>query len=99
MKTLLVLTFCLLAQIEAYRLPGLGQYAKTDNEYPTFQVGKFLSAIRNHIASYAGATEPEQPRPTKKPKQRHRHGHGYGYGPHGEKLIGVNCIGDENFSY
>ena len=80
MKTpLLVLALCCLLQTEAY-IPGLGDFAKADNEYPTFQVGKFLSAIRNHIAN-----EPEQGQTEAK------HKHRYEYVRHGDKLM--KCIG------
>ena len=47
MKSLvaLVLIFSML-QMEAYRLPGLGQFRKGE-KYPTFEVANFVSYVRN----------------------------------------------------
>ena len=40
------IVICSLVSIEAFRLPGLGHFRNT-NEYPTFEVGKLFSTIRN----------------------------------------------------
>ena len=49
MKSCVAFTLvCSIVSIEAFRLPGLGHFRNT-NEYPTFEVGKLFSSIRNYM--------------------------------------------------
>ena len=49
MKSCVAFTLvCSIVSIEAFRLPGLGHFRNT-NEYPTFEVGKLFSSIRNFM--------------------------------------------------
>ena len=49
MKSLLLLSviFYIMVQIEAYRLPGLGHFKKSNEPHPTLEIGKFLYSLRN----------------------------------------------------
>ena len=74
MKTIVVLVVVLYAfQAQAFRLPGLGHLRKTDNEYPTVDIWKFLNALRNHVAGFVWTDEDPM---EKDMKHKHRHGHG-----------------------
>ena len=74
MKTLVVFMVCLYAfQVQAFRLPGLGHLRKTDNEYPTMDIWKFLTAVHNHVAGYWA--EDQAPKAKDERKHKHRHGH------------------------
>ena len=51
MKSYLAFTLLFsIVSIEAFRLPGLADFRNT-NKYPTFEVGKLFSSIRNHMES------------------------------------------------
>ena len=51
MKSYLAFTLLFsIVSIEAFRLPGLAEFRNT-NKYPTFEVGKLFSSIRNHMES------------------------------------------------
>ena len=74
MKSIVVLVVVLYAfQVQAFRLPGLGHLRKTDNEYPTMDIWKFLTALRNQVAGFVWT---DQDAMEKDRKHKHRHGHG-----------------------
>ena len=87
MKTLVVFMVFLYAfQVQAFRLPGLGHLRKTDNEYPTMDIWKFLTAVHNHVAGYWA--EDQAPKAKDERKHKHRHGHG-DHGSHTTKIEGL----------